>query len=536
MRKVFSWKMIQKYKSADIRFHSKIIASIALMLLLFMMLPLRFDIQPVEAEPRTIIVPDDYPTIQAAINAANANDTIFVRNGTYYEHVVVNKTVYLKGENRDGVIIDGNGTGIVVYIKTAQSVTVCSFTIENGYFSNIAIESSIYVSVTYNKIINSNGHGIDLNASASVTIANNEIVNRLINTTDGIFLSNHMGSYGNSIIRNNKIVNNVYGIRIYTVSPDVAESATIVGNNITNNTYAVYHSRQMGSVCLPHNFYHNNFVNNTNNNITFKGAAVAHNWDDGYPSGGNYWSNYNGTDVHSGPESNQTGPGWDGIGDAAYSVGQNNSDNYPSMNPWPLAHLQVHTFATEQGEMEDVSVWVNETVPCQNSTAYFLLKYGTYTVKVQSSFGRQDPSDPTKHCHYTFDHWENGSNQNPRTIRLTTDRVLTAYYKVWVHLRVHTFATGQGEIEGVKVWVNVTEQPQYSPADFLLELGIYTVKVETSFTRQDPQDPTRYYRYYFDHWEDGSKQNPRTITLTAERVLTAYYMVQVMYVEAPPRG
>jgi hypothetical protein len=513
----------------------KIFSGIILVLLLFVTLPLRFDIQPVEAEPKTIIVPDDYPTIQAAINAANASDTIFVRNGTYYEHVVVNKTVCLKGENRDGVIIDGNGTGIVVYI-TSQSVTVCNFTIKNGKYSNIAIESSHYVSVTYNKIINSSLHGIDLNASASVTIANNDIASRPEIEIDGIYLSNWMGSYGNSIIRNNKIANNDYGIYIDTFSPDVAESATIVGNNITNNTYAVYHRRQVGSSCLPHNFYHNNFINNTHNNITFKGAAVAHNWNDSYPSGGNYWSNYNGTDVHGGPGPNQTGPGWDGIGDAAYSVGQNNSDNYPAMNPWPLAHLQVHTYATEQGEIEDVSVWVDGTEPCQNSTAYFLLKYETYTVKVQSSFVRQDPSDPTKNRNYTFDHWENGSNQNPRTIRLTTDSVLTAYYKIWVHLRVHTFATGQGEIEGVKVWVNVTEQPQYSPADFLLELGIYTVKVETSFTRQDPQDPTKYYRYYFDHWENGSKQNPRTITLTSDKLLTAYYRVQIMYIEAPPRG
>jgi hypothetical protein len=534
MRKIFSWKIVQKCKPVCIRFHSKIIAGMMLMLLLFMALPLRFGIQPVEAEPKTIIVPDDYPTIQAAINAANASDTIFVRNGTYCEHVVVNKTVCLKGENRDGVIIDGNGTGIVVYIITAQSVTVSNFTIKNGYLSNIGIESSPCVNVTYNKIINSSGHGIDLNASASVTIANNDIASRPEGERDGIYLSNHVGSYGNSIIRNNKIVNNVYGIRIHTFFLDIAESATIVGNNITNNTYAVYHRREVGSICLPHNFYHNNFINNTNNNITFHGTAVAHNWNDSYPSGGNYWINYNGTDIHSGH--NQTGPGWDGIGDTAYVMDENNVDHYPAMNPWPLAHLQVHTYAAEQGEIEDVSVWVNETGPCQNSTAYFLLEYGTYTAKVQSSFVRQDPSDPTKHCNYTFDHWENGSNQNPRTIRLTTDRVLTAYYKVWVHLRVHTFATGQGEIEGVKVWVNVTEQPQYSPADFLLELGVYTVKVETSFSRQDPQDPTKYYRYYFDHWEDGSKQNPRTITLTAERVLTAYYIVQIMYTEAPPKG
>jgi len=56
---------------------------------------------PVEiVEARTIIVPDDYPTIQEAINNANDGDTIYVRNETYYENVIVHKAVSLVGEDR----------------------------------------------------------------------------------------------------------------------------------------------------------------------------------------------------------------------------------------------------------------------------------------------------------------------------------------------------------------------------------------------------------------------------------------------------
>ncbi|MFB0501107.1 MAG: cohesin domain-containing protein, partial [Candidatus Bathyarchaeia archaeon] len=40
-----------------------------------------------------ITVPDDYPTIQEAINNANDGDTIFVYNGTYHEHVTINKSI-----------------------------------------------------------------------------------------------------------------------------------------------------------------------------------------------------------------------------------------------------------------------------------------------------------------------------------------------------------------------------------------------------------------------------------------------------------
>lgn len=46
-----------------------------------------------KAEPRTIIVPDDYSTIQSAINAANSGDTVFVKSGIYRK--LDNKQVHI---------------------------------------------------------------------------------------------------------------------------------------------------------------------------------------------------------------------------------------------------------------------------------------------------------------------------------------------------------------------------------------------------------------------------------------------------------
>jgi hypothetical protein len=54
-------------------------------------------------------------------------------------------------------------------------------------------------------------------------------------------------------------------------------------------------------------------------------------WDDGYPSGGNYWSDYTGVDLYSGV--NQDEPGSDRIGDTPY-VFDYHQDNYPLMEPW----------------------------------------------------------------------------------------------------------------------------------------------------------------------------------------------------------
>jgi pectin methylesterase-like acyl-CoA thioesterase len=82
----------------------KAVSGIVLTLLFVGMLTLASNTQPVKAEPRTWTVDDDGPadfsSIQEAINAASPGDTIFIKTGTYYEHVVVNKTVSLIGEER----------------------------------------------------------------------------------------------------------------------------------------------------------------------------------------------------------------------------------------------------------------------------------------------------------------------------------------------------------------------------------------------------------------------------------------------------
>ncbi len=61
-------------------------------------------------------------------------------------------------------------------------------------------------------------------------------------------------------------------------------------------------------------------------------SGISNIWDDGYPSGGNYWSDYNGTDLFSGPHQNETGS--DGIGDTPYLIRFDSQDNYPLMKNW----------------------------------------------------------------------------------------------------------------------------------------------------------------------------------------------------------
>lgn len=75
--------------------------------------------------------------------------------------------------------------------------------------------------------------------------------------------------------------------------------------------------------------YHNNFIKNTRQALSLDSVNI---WDNGYPSGGNYWSEYAGVDFYSGPYQNETGS--DGIGDTQYTVGANNTDRYPFIRPY----------------------------------------------------------------------------------------------------------------------------------------------------------------------------------------------------------
>ena len=95
-----------------------------------------------------IIVPDDYGTIQGALDAACANCTIFVRSGTYYENLEMNfhwdvpfyGGVNLIGEDKETTIIDGSNDNCPVFTMKDTSpnydsksqLNMRNFTIQNG--------------------------------------------------------------------------------------------------------------------------------------------------------------------------------------------------------------------------------------------------------------------------------------------------------------------------------------------------------------------------------------------------------------------
>jgi len=283
---------------------------------------------------------DNYSRIQDAIDDASNGDTVFVYaySSLYYENVFVDKSINLIGEDRNTTIIDGNGMGDVVYIS-ADGVNISEFTIQNSgsicYNAGIHITSddnkvtgNIFTinneigvwldnsnnNIVTNNVINSNGlDGIWLDFSNDNIISKNTISS---NSFDGIVLYDA----NNNIVSDNKIsFNNEKGVVIYNPSHN-----NIIVNNIilSNNKDGIYINSSNNYI------YHNNFINNLQN-ANDEGGNI---WDNGYPSSGNYWSDYTGDDDYHGP--NQDISGHDRIGDFPYEIsGEHGTDFYPVMYP-----------------------------------------------------------------------------------------------------------------------------------------------------------------------------------------------------------
>jgi parallel beta-helix repeat protein len=280
----------------------------------------------------------NYSTIQSAIIDANPGDTIFVYIGTYIENVIINKNnLNLIGEDTNSTIIDGDGNGDVVYISGGQ-VTFTGFTIQNSgsicYNGGIHINSD-YNNVSGNRIYNNAEIGVWLDSSDDNIVNNNIIENNGLdglwidsskyNTVSNNFINSNnddgivvKDSTQNTITENNIGFNDDNGTSIFSPSIDNNFVKNVIRSNNENGIYINASNN---------NIYHNSFIHNMLN----ANDEGENNWDDGYPSGGNFWSDYFGDDDFHGV--NQNLPGHDRMGDIPYEIlGGNSIDEYPLIN------------------------------------------------------------------------------------------------------------------------------------------------------------------------------------------------------------
>lgn len=220
----------------------------------------------VKAQSKTIVVPNDYTTIQSAIDHANNGDTVFVKKGYYPETLVVNKSISVIGEDRNLTIIDGQEKPRSVIILEADNIVFSSFTLGNSRIQlpkdhgssvtgGVGVEisrspnivySNVYpypqnITITDNTIVSCPVYGIEASLSFYDNISSNLIIGS--STLPSLFGSGTGITVKclNSRIENNQFVNLASGITFDTkyivLNPqtfDVEESNIIRGNqNVT---------------------------------------------------------------------------------------------------------------------------------------------------------------------------------------------------------------------------------------------------------------------------------------------------------------
>jgi parallel beta-helix repeat protein len=337
-----------------------------------------------------------YTTIDAAITAAQPGDTIRVHAGTYGEGIVLNKMLKLEGNGSINTIIAGGGTKVPLDIQI-DNCEVTGFTIKgssgsatdagiviNSSFNNIwncnissnqgngvRMESSGSNNTVENCLITDNGrHGIKIISSnthfiKSCTIKYNEqngidlqntdgntIENNTISDSKGVSQAGIAFSSGDAnIIQFNDLRNDLHGILVSMGSSNIITCNTIVYQSST--------AIDFGGASSSNIVHHNNFIDCNPGNKQADDGGSNNLWDDGYPSGGNYWSDWTTPDTQSGTNQDQVGS--DGIVDNPYNL-LGNTDNYPLTDPFVILTITTADIETATEDVQysaTYNAWTN---------------------------------------------------------------------------------------------------------------------------------------------------------------------------------
>jgi len=210
---------------------------------------------PVRAEPMTLYVDDDnitapwdgtkehpYQNVTSALTKSTDGHMILVRAGIYHEHVIIDKSISLIGEDRESTIIDGSGIGTVISITAAANdVSLNGFIIRNSGItpsdSGILVERSNDNNISHNTITN-NYYGITFQFYSTGNMISNNVI------SSNIYGINFQSYSTDNTVSDNAISSNTfYGINIQTSLNNV-----VTNNIINDNSDGIYFSFSTGNM------------------------------------------------------------------------------------------------------------------------------------------------------------------------------------------------------------------------------------------------------------------------------------------------
>jgi len=200
----------------------------------------------------TIYVPDDFPTIQAAVDAAGAGDTIIVRDGIYTENVGVtmNHLTITSENGAETTIVQAANPAAPVFAVTADYVNVNGFTVKGtgGLLKGgLHLDNVEHCSIS-NNVASDNEIGIYSSHSSSNLLTGNIVSN---NSQGGIYL---VVSPGN-ILTSNMVTNSGDGIYVFK------SSYTDMADNIVENSPQGIYILESSDTTLTNNTVSDNIYN-----------------------------------------------------------------------------------------------------------------------------------------------------------------------------------------------------------------------------------------------------------------------------------
>jgi nitrous oxidase accessory protein len=297
-------------------------------------------------EGRSLTITADHVTLSGftIMNATHENIRLFGNFATISDNnlSIVDPAIYgIYAYNTTGHIIMDNiieywrPSDVGVYVTGIELLCTNETTVTRNRISYVGY--GIYVHRSDNDIISHNnvysngvlGIGIMLYVANGNTVFGNNAFNLAYGistavSNNNVFCRNNCSLnlagisiggdynivYGNTISRNGWFDPPAMGGGLYLT---FASNSIIRGNIISLNDLGISLLRSNDN-----QIFHNNFIDNTQQ--TRISDPCTNSWNDGYPSGGNYWSDYAGVDSDG-----------DGLGDTPYIVDAANQDNYPLM-------------------------------------------------------------------------------------------------------------------------------------------------------------------------------------------------------------
>jgi len=270
----------------------------------------------------TIYVPDDYPTIQQAVDNAAAGDTIVVRDGTYQENVAVDKALTIQSENgaANCVVSAANPDAHTIEV-TASGVGITGLTIQNATrvteagekAAGVCLNAVEHCAISGNDV-SGNNYGIYLESSSSNTLSgntagNNAVVGIYLEDSSGNTLTNNtacdsddVGDAGialfyssSNTLTGNTVVNNTIGFALVLSSDN-----TLATNIVSGNSWRGIYVEDSSNNTIYNNRFDNVYnvqeqhegINTWNITRTEGTNIIGGSW-----LGGNYWSDYAGEDT-----------------------------------------------------------------------------------------------------------------------------------------------------------------------------------------------------------------------------------------------